>query len=339
MAVNNIMPEISWRSFDFRSEPLTELRGMYELTYGAKVDESVWEWKYVKNPDVSGIKMIVAVADKRIVGATTRMPADLLINNEVRKAYFNVDSMVHPDFRRLGIMQSLYGYTASVMPIQYSKGTNPGMYGLLKKIGYRDVLPNTFMVKYLSIPKLLLNKIRVYSARTGAPPEVRDNCGEKGFIRAERFGPEFDEFHRRVSPGFGGVLIKDSERMNWRYNAIPHRQYHVFYRKKGGKIVSVAVMRIKEVSGSIVDILWDRAEGDEPRTTVRFCAGFLKSAGALKVTCWATLDNLRAVLKENGFIDNNETPRFSVFAPNGMDVFANGGKIHFVEGDGDSEYL
>lgn len=334
MAGNNIM-----RSFDFLSEPLTELRDMYELTYGAKVDERVWEWKYAKNPDVSGIKMIVAVADKRIVGATTRMPVDLQINNGVCKAYFNVDSMVHPDYRRLGIMQSLYGYTASVMPVQYSKGTNPGMYGLLKKIGYRGVLPNTFMVKYLSIPKLLLNKIRVYSARTGAPPEALYSGSEKGFIRAERFGPEFDEFRFRVSPGFGGVPIKDSERMNWRYNDIPHRRYHAFYRKKGGKIVSAVVMRIKEVSGSIVDILWDRAEMDEPQSTIRFCAGFLKSSGVLKVTCWATLDDLREGLRKNGFIDNNETPRFSVFAGNETDAFANGGKIHFVEGDGDSEYL
>lgn len=331
---------VLYRDFNFHTEPISALMEIYEITYASQVNEDLWNWKYVKNPESSGIRMIVAIVDEKIVGTTTRMPFDLLVNNEVRKAYFNVDSMVHPDYRRLGIMQSLYGYTASAMPIQYSKGTNPGMYHLLKKNGYRDVLPNTFMVNYLSIPKLLLRKINIYTPKMVAPTEMYKKAGQEGeFKYVERYGQEFDEFWRRVSTGYDGILVKNSEYMNWRYKGIPNREYHAFYRKKSGRIISAVVMRIKEVSGSIVDVLWDTNERDEPFNTIRFCVDFLRRSGALKVTCWGTLEALRKSLGKNGFQDQNETPRFSVFARSDIDAFASGGKIHFVEGDGDSEYL
>ena len=52
------------------------------------------------------------------------------------------------------------------------------------------------------------------------------------------------------------------------------------------------------------------------------------------------LEELRSNLKKTSFFDRHETPLFSVYAQNlDMSVLSDAKKFHFVDGDGDFEFL
>ena len=329
---------IKYRTFDFTTEDIRPIHKLFYITYGNKVDPAVWRWKYDRNPKSSDIKIFVAENEGRIIAATTRIPADLKIGEDICRINFCVDSLVDLEFRRRGIMTSLYKYAADSMPILYSKGTNPGMYNLLINFGYRNVTPNTYMVKYLSLTKLLFNKVKIYHQKA-APASSAFDTGD--FKVIESFSKEFDEFWNRISCYYPGVIVKDSRYMNWRYKEIPHRTYNAFYGMREGKIVSVIILRSRgRSSGSVADILWDPQEKDEPLNSIKFSIDYFKYLGFLKVTFWGTLGTLREDFRKHGFLTQKETPRFSVYIREGMrDSFADGKNIHFVDGDGDSEYL
>lgn len=329
---------ISCRVFDFNTENVEHLYDLFEATYGVKVNKALWEWKYLLNPRNEEIKIFVAEDNGRVVAATTRLPAELKIGENIYRVYFSVDSVVHPEYRRRGIMMNLYKTAAETMPIMLSKGTNPEMYLLLKKMGYKDIIPNTYMVKYLSLPKLVMKKLRIYKPKILLSYASVDL--DAGFSHVEKFGCEFDNFFRRVSRHYDGILLKDSAYMNWRYKKIPHRSYQTFYRTVDDRIISTVILMVDKTSGSIVDIIWDKKEKDEPSKTIKFAINFFKKMGLLKISFWGTLSSLRACCEGNGFSDEKRTPHFSVYtAPTLIDQLADGREIHFISGDGDSEYL
>ncbi len=328
--------EISCRPFDFRTEDVRPLFALMERAYDLPVNKDRWRWEYLHNPRSAEIAVFVAEAEGRIVASTARLPLTLKTGSDRRAAFFSVDSVVDPAFRRMGIMSELYRYTARIMPIMYSKGTNPGMYELLMKFGYRVVRPNTYLVNYLAPVKHLLSKLGVYEPPRPLPTTV-DSSGE--MLPVKRFGEEFDEFWERASRQYEGVVVKDSAYMNWRYLDIPHLEYQAFYRMVGGKVVSALVLRGNGTSGSIVDVLWDGERAEEPSAAIGTAKRVFEKGGGLKLSCWGTHRRLRESLRQNRFRERGAALRFSVYTdPRQVGFFAEGHRLHFVDGDGDSEF-
>jgi Acetyltransferase (GNAT) domain len=328
---------IAYRRYDFHRENHLPLIRLKEAVYGAPEEKSRWEWQYLRSPFSTDIQVFVAECGTELAGATTRLPFDLRREGETVRAYFSVESMVHPKYRRRGIMKSLYRQTADVMPLLYSKGTNPDMYELLIGFGYKVVHPNTYLVKYLSPWKLALQRYDLYKA---TPRFSDQGTREDGFEPVQTFGREFDDFWGRVAGAFPGIVVKNSAYMNWRYVEIPHKKYHLYYKVKGGRIVCALVLRTGGYACWIVDLIWDPGSGEEPGATVRTWTRAMKEQGYLKMICWGTYRPFREELIRDGFVDRGTTPRFSVFAPpDTMEARSDAGNDHFVDGDGDSEYL
>jgi GNAT superfamily N-acetyltransferase len=328
---------ITYRRYNFHREDYLPLIRLKEAVYGAPVERSRWEWQYLRSPFSTDIQVFVAECGTELAGATTRLPFDLRQGEKTVRAYFSIDSMVHPNYRRRGIMKSLYQRTADVMPLLYSKGTNPGMYDLLIEFGYKVVQPNTYLVKHLSPWKLGLHRCNLYT-----PSAVFSDRGARkdGFEPVHTFGQEFDTFRARVAGAFPGIVEKDSPYMNWRYVDIPHKKYHLYYKVKEGRIVCALVIRTGGYACWIVDLIWDPGAGEEPGATIRAWARAMKEQGYLKMICWGTYRPFREALIRNGFVDRGTSPRFSVFAPpETVEAYADAGNLHFVDGDGDSEYL
>jgi GNAT superfamily N-acetyltransferase len=329
--------DITYRRYDFQKEGCLPLIRLKEAAYGVPIERSRWEWQYLRSPFSSETQVFVAECGTELAGATTRLPFDLRRGEGTVRAYFSVDSMVHPEYRRRGIMKSLYQRTADVMPLLYSKGTNPGMYDLLIDFGYRVVQPNTYLVKYLSPWKLALQR---YNLSTANPVFSDQDQSMDGFEPVRTFGSEFDDFWRRAAVGFPGIVVKNSAYMNWRYVDIPHKKYHLYYKVKEGRILGALVLRTGGYACWIVDLIWDPGAGDEPGATLRTWVRALKEQGYLKVICWGTYRPFRDALIRNSFVDRGTSPRFSVFAPpETIEANADVGSLHFVDGDGDSEYL
>lgn len=330
---------ISYRLFDLRKDDIQELFSLFSKTYGDSSGfETRLKWEYMQNPRSKEIKIFVAEENGKLAGSTTRLPVDILLEGEIINGAFSVDSMVHPDFRRRGIMKNLYKMSAEIIPVLLSKGTNPGMYNLLMSFGYKPVLPNTYMTTILSPVRWFWWRLKIYK-----PNRILSNLNlnaYEDFQSVEKFSQEFDDFWKRVAPFYPGIVMRDSAYMNWRYIDIPHRSYTVLYRMRQQKIISMVVLGGTGASGKIVDIIWDPKEKSEPTYTIKFAKRYFRKRGFIKLSFWGTLARVRESLKQNFFFDRGETPRFSVYtSPDKIDRFADGNNIHFVEGDGDSEYL
>ena len=297
-----------------------------------------WQWETVENPLCREVKVFGAKHSSMLVGATVRLPFVLELERRQVHTAFSVNSMVHPDFRRLGIMESLYYESLKHFPVLFSKGTMPGMYKLLLKIGYQPLLPNTTLTSVLAPMKWIGWRTGIYHPVS----ELKSNTykNSENFRIVKSFGDEFDEFWGRAKATLRATVVKNQAYMNWRYFQIPHRKYVAFYRYHGGTIVSCFVLGHIGSTGKIVDILWDQNQKDEPSFSIKFAKSFLKKCGFIKASCWCTYAPLRNALKHHLFVDRGETPHFSYISKNDKVQFGNiASDLHFVEGDGDAEYL
>lgn len=330
---------ITYRLFDVAAENENQLFELYKNVYGdAAPYIKRWEWEIEQNPYIEDIKIFIAEYNNFIIGASTRIPFKIKINDKIFNSAFSINSMVHPGFRRKGIIQQLYKMSFKFYPFLYSKGTTPAMYKLLLKIGYHSIKPNTFMTSILSGTRWGLWRLGMYKPKISIDDIFINN--KKGFNEIKKFKKEFDDFWERVSPQYPNIVVKNSAYMNWRYLSIPHKQYRMFYRQDNNNIVSMAVISQSGTTAKIVDILWDKTKKDEPFFTIKYIKKICKKCGFLKILCWVPMADLRAALKKNLFMDKGEVCTFSVFARhNPNKYFSDGAEFHFVDGDSDSEYL
>jgi GNAT superfamily N-acetyltransferase len=84
-------------------EPFLDL---YDETFGGGSDE--WfQWKYVDNPRVAHVPILVAAADGEFAGARAQVPFLMRAGEETVLAMRFGDTMVHPDHRRRGVFSRL----------------------------------------------------------------------------------------------------------------------------------------------------------------------------------------------------------------------------------------
>ncbi|MFZ1985152.1 MAG: GNAT family N-acetyltransferase [Desulfatitalea sp.] len=333
------MADLKYRKLALEGEDSALYFELFRKVYGNTAPlENRWQWEYVGHPLREEL-IIYAVQDgPDLAAVTTRLPFDLKVGDRIVRCYFSVDSMALSSYRRQGLMRSLYELAMREMPLLYSKGAVPGMYNLLLKLGYQPITPNTYLVNYLAPFKLLFARV------AGRPPAVRSSA--KAFqagadmLAVDRFGAEFDSFWERSAKGMEGIVVKNAAYMNWRYRDIPHKKYAAYYGIQAGKITSLVVLGRNGSIGKIVDILWDGECPGEPDRALRFALKYFRHAGCFKVLCWGTQRKLREALGARRFFDRKETPRFSTYSASlPMAQFTRGEDFHFVDGDGDYDFL
>lgn len=308
--------------------------------YGRLVDRAAFEWHYFGHPRAADFRVFVVEDGGPLIASTTRMPATLRLGGADCPAYFNIDSMVHPAYRRRGCMRELYVLAREAIgpsAFFFSKGSSAQIYPLLLSIAHRRLTPDTKLVSYPSAARWLMS--RLHLARPGPESGAAALRGFEDYRPIVRFRSDFDGFFDRVSRGFPAVLVRDAAYMNWRYVDIPHRRYLRHERVLGGRTASVVVLSIEEGRADIVDLLWDPERSDEPDRTVRFAQALCDELRAVRVACFATHPHLRAALSRAGFLDRGETPRFSAFVPPEREAaFHAAASLHIVDGDGDTEF-
>ncbi len=330
---------LNYRLFDFHREDLSQLHNLFILTYG-EVDsfKQRWKWQYLDHPQTKNIKMIVAEDGEKLVGTRSLFPQQIMLQGSKIQGVVSSDTMVHPDYRRRGIMDEIVNRSLDVAPVAYAKGVNPGMYTLLMKRGYKPIRPNTFMRSIVSISKMVLARFDLYKRVPVFEKLHFDPTSE--FQYAESFGPEFDTFWRRIAPSYFGIWVKNSDYMNWRYVNQPYIDYHAFYHKRNGEIVSVVLLRQKSLSGYIADIIWDPQVPTEPQASIEFAKKYMGDMGFKDIYAWATQETLRKCLRKFSFRRLESRLNFCVHAaPDLVGMLSQGKDFHVVHGDGDNDFL
>jgi GNAT superfamily N-acetyltransferase len=328
---------LKYRRFDLRREDPEAIFRLFERVYGnSRAIRDRWEWEFHRHPRAEEIALWVAESTEGPVGMTVRMPVTLAIRGEIRRGCFASNSMVDPAYRGCGIIGELYDRAAETGVIQLSKGTAAGMYKVLKRMGYRDILPNTFQVRLLAPLRWVWGKI---SKNRPEAAIARSEGPITPFRQIDRFPEEFDRFAFRAVSGECGGIFKNADHMNWRYLDTPHWSYRAYLRESNNGIVSSVVLRISGSSATLVDILWDPDQRDEPAISVRFARKASLCLGAVKLVAWGSAQALRRELRSQLFFENSETPHFSFRYPGGDGEAIDWSSVNIVHGDGDAEYL
>jgi len=87
---------------------IPQLVELFNLVFPTETTVERWEWKHLRNPlNIPQPKVVVAVDGYKIVGARPLMLANMRVGNEILRAGQPCDTMVHPDYRRQGLLSRM----------------------------------------------------------------------------------------------------------------------------------------------------------------------------------------------------------------------------------------
>ena len=339
MKDENASSPIEYSLLDFQNEDTGPLFELFDAVYDSSQPlKKRWEWQYLSHPRVDEVQILVAKDNGKIIGCTSHFPMDLVLDGKHQVGYYGSGSMIHPDYRRRGIMEKIVAKRAELLPLYYGRGVMPNMFKLLLKFGYRQVHPSNYMVCIVSLWKWLLRKARLSQVVGTLSKNVAMTI--PGWKLPDRFGEEFDQFWKDVAPEYPGIVVKDSAYMNWRYVDHPRGDYLPVYQHRDGQLVSVMVLRAAGHVARVVDFIYDPRFPSEPAESIASVKRYVKRCGFTNLYLWGTLNGLRDALKEQGFMELSEPHLVGVYTDAKlMDRAADVGRIHFVDGDGDFEFL
>jgi len=91
----------------YSPEDLTGFLELYRRVFESPVDEQWFDWKYVQNPYLDHVPIVVAERDETLVGASPGFALRLRAGDVTCVALQPCDVMVHPEYRNQGIFSSL----------------------------------------------------------------------------------------------------------------------------------------------------------------------------------------------------------------------------------------
>ena len=140
-------------------EKAEELVDLFRVSFGHDISLKHWEWKYLKNPlEVADPQVIVAEQDGQIIGARPLMLSEIWVNNEKVLAVQPSDTMVHPEYRRQGILsrmnQFAIGHSRQSGYTLFYNFPNSNSSPAYTKSGWRKVSPTETLLKITNPLKL-----------------------------------------------------------------------------------------------------------------------------------------------------------------------------------------
>jgi len=231
-----------------------------------------WNWMYKQNPAGQGI-IFVADHNDMIVGHYAIVPMLMNVNKNIVVGSLSLDTMTHPDYRRLGIFEALAKATYSY---GQSKGINlvigtPNIYsgpGLINKLNWFIVSSHQLFFKPLNWENALRHRIHnkillkicgnigklsqhtIYRNRSKIPRNIN-------IIKISSFDDRIDEFWNDISHYHPITVVKNKEFLNWRYVAVPDKKYTIYIAETGNKIEGYIILRYETKKTRKIGLIFD----------------------------------------------------------------------------------
>lgn len=255
------------------SDGMEQLVDLFRTCFNIDMTADIWAWEYLRNP-LSDPEVIVAVENGRIVGARPFTYVEMWLGNERVKAALHCDTMVHPDYQRRGIFNSMGQFS---IPYLKERGyaLSYGFPGPMSRPGY--LRQGWKVVVQTETVFRLMNPQRVMSYKSGSSLVG----GGLGFLYDRILNAKTREtsavsspFDVRISDSFTDELegldalrgkkaidlVRSERYIRWRFDENPEHDYTYVLAKKGGELWGYAVVSSEGspgglVCGTIVDYL------------------------------------------------------------------------------------
>ena len=270
----------TWDLKLFQDEDIDGLVELCQLQAGKSgvITADYINWQYNKNP--AG-QAQVAVAKQtttgKILGVVWFMPLRIQFENQVVLGSQSLYALVHPDYRRQGILSGMAPICSERLRQQGVKFTygfpNPNSYyPYVKRFGWVDVGDAHLYLRPLNVERLIAQRyghgpIQWALAAAGQtakelifrPKSPGDGVDQLSISEVQTSDPLLDDFWQRVRGKYPLMLVRDSTFLDWRYTQVPDRSYVFLAAKHRGIIVAYIVLRhvtIEEIPcGIVVDFL------------------------------------------------------------------------------------
>lgn len=290
-----------------------ELLALYEEVSGSERRarlENSWNWRWHERPlaEQGGYSGVVASISGRIVGSVTWYPACFYASGRPVRAFWQIDSLVHPDHRRRGLAGRMITF-GSEDTVMMAKGTSESMLAARLRKGYAKLEPSGEWHRTLSFDQRCQRVLGRVAGRLISPVAdffVREMPKRPASVApmAGDFGPEFDHLWNTCRDCVVGA--RDAASLNWRYHQYPGGSYEVLVKRTAqgqlaGYVVVAFFERRSRRRGSIVDLLCGFDHAIDAHQLIAGALWHLKKGGADSVECYATHPVLIGALEECGF--------------------------------------
>lgn len=290
---------------------------------------------------------VVALLGGRIVGTVNITRCCLAGGGRTFEGGFQQDSIVDSNLRGQGIGGRLIDLAADGYKIVLAKGTSPAMYGLRKKRGFADVPRATYLAKAL---RPWQTKGRL-TRRVAQPLLYLHGAIRASFVdfpnhiqirRTNTFGATYDRLadELKTLPVLG--IMKDCRYLIWRYLQCPERRYLILEAVDGhGSPEGAVILRPPETVGGsawLVDLVAHPKRPAVITALIRSAVHEARTGGAATLFAFATARVFRKAMKQLGFVDIRESPRFTYRAEGDWSAWESSTvEWNFWHGDGDTE--
>ncbi len=288
-------------------------------TWPRGVDRSVFDWKFLENPYLEGVPVIVATQGEDVVGAKGHVGLEMMLGGERRLGVQSTDLMVHPDHRRAGLHGRMVDLDTELSdePLLFF-----GFPGEIPTAAYRQwgrrVVSNPLYVRPLSPPPAnRASSLRRAARRLGL-------AAHGGWTAAlDRIGPGRDRFDVTVAaePPTGrlaslyGSAVPDGihvrrtvEFYDWR-TADPLDDFSAYLVCEDGEVATAVVVSERDGTVVVRDVLPFDADADAVRAALRAIVADHRDREF--VCSWLPASMDAATLWSAGFVSSRLVPGFS----------------------------
>ena len=238
-----------------------------------------WRWKYLENP-AGKPRIWLAEYEGKIIGQYPLVPIMMRVENQIVKAYQNMDLMTHPEYQAQGVFSALERRAldeAKNEGVYITFGyPNAAAYRGHIKSGWFDIAPTRIMFKPLSwqnalkaeIKNRVLLKISAIGGNLAdtvffrpTPPPIMEGLR---ITQISRFDERIKHLWDRVSGQHRIMVIRGEVYLNWRYVTVPGVEYSIYLAEKTDEILGYIVLRTLQREYrkvvAVLDILADSGQ-------------------------------------------------------------------------------
>ena len=257
---------------EYREGDEVSIMKLRELVLSGSRDMKWWMWQFKQKP--AGYASIIVAEDGKsheIIGHICNLPLRMKVNHDICQAITSVDTMIHPDYRGLGIygrlrtnldkynQQKQFGYSwtgINMFRINQKQRVRP----VFKHMPFwiKPVKPDNIITRYfkrgyiltglaLSIGRGIIkmtDRSRNYKIRT----QVRD---------VREIDERFDTLWQQASSHHKIMMVRDRVYLDWRYVKKPDADYTIYISEDEGQLLGYIVLRIIQNNGLTVGWIAD----------------------------------------------------------------------------------
>ena len=245
---------------------LQKLALLAQSTYhaGEIIVEKYLDWEYKSNP-VGEATLFVAENENQIVSQYVVIPQKYISGNEIYNGSLSVNTITHPDHRGKGLFTKLAELNYAECKrnaIDFTLGfpNKNSVTGFTGKLKFK-LLGNMPLLFSIIRPLNAIRGFILYKKNHGKDLDIEIPLNETHVSKfdLDKDLNKYNSFLREIEKRNLLSTKRSPEFIKWRYLDIPLRKYHLYKVEEDGKIVSVIILRAKNIKGVgcgiVVDLL------------------------------------------------------------------------------------